>query len=72
LYLQEAGFSVLETFPYSISAFLIREHPLFYYAWNSLFFREIFKKIARNTMRKAPQWMRKRYGHMLMYICTIS
>jgi SAM-dependent methyltransferase len=66
-YLVEAGYTVVDTYPYAVSAFLTREHPFFTRLWPRLPVR--IKKPLLYFFHRAPMFFRRKYGHMIMYIC---
>lgn len=70
--LQRVGLRIIDTFPYAVEAFLIREHRWFSRFWTSPLARERIKSPLRKMFMHAPSWMRKRYAHMIMFICQIS
>ncbi len=67
--LELAGFIVLDTFPYAVEAFLIREHRFFSKFWTSKICRERIKTPLRQYFRNAPIWLRMKFGHMIMFVC---
>jgi len=69
LILERNGFKVIRTFPYACEAFLIRETPFFSNLWRSSLMRNKIKSILRKLFYYAPSFMRKRYGHICMFIC---
>ena len=68
-YLEQAGFSVIDLWPYAVHAFLTREHIVYSSFWNSFACREKIKKVLRKAHDHVPGFIRKQYGHMLMFVC---
>ncbi len=69
LMLKESGLTVLETFPYGVSAFLTREHSLFLSIWDSILLRNPLRRPLRSLMYHAPMRLRRACAHMNMFIC---
>lgn len=67
--LERAGLAVVDERPYSVEAFVIREHQRFHRVWRSGFMRERVKRPMRALFTNAPMWLRRRYGHMIMFAC---
>lgn len=67
--LSQAGFTILDSQPYAMEAFMIREHPLFARFWSSGLAREKVKKVFRKLFLIAPDFIKRRYAHMMMYVC---
>lgn len=67
--LEEYSFNLIDIYPYAIYAFVTREIKNFKYIWNSPFMRYKFQKYFINLFEKAPLFIRKKYGHMIMFIC---
>jgi SAM-dependent methyltransferase len=67
-FLYQAGFRVLEWYPYAVQSFLVREHPLFNKIWNlpGMPYR-VQKRILRYLQRASVN-VRKQYGHMVMFV----
>jgi SAM-dependent methyltransferase len=70
--LREAGLAVINTMPYAVEAFLVREQPLFSRFWRSSICRERVKIPLRRVFNNPPRWMRFNYGHMMMFACRPS
>jgi SAM-dependent methyltransferase len=69
LILSQAGFTVIDLYPYAVEAFMIREHPVIARFWRSIFARERIKIGLRKLFRDPPNFIRYRYAHMMMYVC---
>lgn len=67
--LSEAGLRVIDTFPYSVMAFLTREHPIVSQLWQSKFCANRIKRIFRKLFTESPHFIRYHYGHMQMFVC---
>lgn len=64
-----AGFKITKWYPYAVQAFLTREHPFFSWIWNQSFMRYAFQKRILNVLEHAHSLIRKKYGHMVMFVC---
>lgn len=67
--LAASGFEVIDWFPYALKAFLTREHPLISRIWNSRLIPYRVKKQILVRLEKAPLSLRRKYGHMVMFVC---
>ena len=67
--LANAGFKVVEWYPYAVQAFLTREHKLFHQFWYQPLMRYSFQKRILRILQSSPQFIRRKYGHMVMFVC---
>ena len=67
--LANAGFRVVDYRPLFVDGMLTCEHPVFQWYWRSPFCRCRMKAPIRRYLRAGPKWLRRRYAHMLMYVC---
>jgi SAM-dependent methyltransferase len=68
-HLETAGFGVVELFPFSVEWGLCYDYP--WVAWLSQrrFFHWRCNRVFLRCCRNAPHMIRKRYAHMMMYVC---
>ena len=67
--LQEAGLTVIETYPYALYAGLTRDFSIGrWLASQGFFFWQIHRLVTR-FCRNTPKSIRKRWGHMVMFVC---
>jgi len=64
-----AGFEVVEWYPYAVQAFLTREHKLFHKFWYQPLMRYAFQKRVLRILHSSPRFIRRKYGHMVMFVC---
>lgn len=68
-YLQDAGFAVVEIFPYAVYAGLTRDFMVGHWLDRQDFFTwQIHHRVTRRC-REAGKWVRRRWAHMLMFVC---
>ncbi len=67
--LAKAGFKVVEWYPYAVQAFLTREHKLFHEFWYHPLMRYVFQKMILRNLNSSPRFIRRKYGHMVMFVC---
>jgi SAM-dependent methyltransferase len=68
-YLEQTGFEVQEVFPYAVSAGLTRDFAFGLWLEGKRFFHWRLKKWFLDLCEHAPTWARRRWGHMLMFVC---
>jgi hypothetical protein len=66
--LLQAGLKTIKWYPYGVEAFLIREHPVFSRVWKLAFMPYRFQKLLLHFMRNAPISVRRRFGHMVLFV----
>jgi len=67
--LHEAGLKVIEVFPYALYGAITRDFRLTQLLHEQkFFFWQIHRRITR-WCREAPEWIRWRWAHMLMFVC---
>jgi SAM-dependent methyltransferase len=66
--LSQAGLVVKDHLPYSVEAFLVREHPIFGAFWRSGLCRDRVKRILRPRFCAAGSRSRWSYGHMILAV----
>ena len=70
--LQEAGLKVIEVFPHALYGAITRDfRPTQWLHEQKFFFWQIHRRITR-WCRGAPEWIRWRWAHMLMFVCRRS
>lgn len=69
LLLNSAGFSVKALFPYAVFAGITRDYKLGRWLLNKGFFHWRLQSIISRACQNAPMFIRKKYAHMMMYIC---
>ena len=70
--LNEAGLEVVETHPLFVDNHLTRDHGLVSRYWNSRLHPTRTRRIERRLLaqlRYAPERLRRRWAHMLMFVC---
>jgi SAM-dependent methyltransferase len=70
--LAAAGFEVLDEVPLFPGNHLTRDHGLFSRYWNSrLNFERVrpFERRALDRLAAAPNWIKRRFAHMVMFVC---
>jgi SAM-dependent methyltransferase len=65
---KQAGFAVVETRGIFLESHLVNEHPIFSRLWRTRVGRSRMRAPLRRSMRQAPTWARRRYGHMVMFV----
>jgi SAM-dependent methyltransferase len=67
--LHEAGLKVIEIFPYALYGAMTRDFRVPQWLHEQkFFFWQIHRRITR-WCREAPEWVRWRWAHMLMFVC---
>lgn len=67
--LNQAGFDIIETIPNGLFYGLRSDNPIFKFLESKNFFHWRIRRRVYSSCQKAPLWTRKKYGHMIMYIC---
>ena len=68
-YLAQAQLKIKEVFPYAVYAGLTRDFPLGRLLEDKRFLHWRLKQGVHALCKKAPMWARRRWGHMLMFVC---
>jgi SAM-dependent methyltransferase len=67
--LAEAGFEVLEAYPYELFGGLIRDWPIGRYLRSKEFFHWRLRKLVKRLCEKTPRGLKLRQSHMLAFVC---
>jgi SAM-dependent methyltransferase len=67
--LKAQGFQTIETFPYAMESFLIREHELFSSLWKHPMMRDRIKHWIRPIFKSSFLGLKKKYAHMILFVC---
>jgi SAM-dependent methyltransferase len=67
--LSEAGLELIDTRPLFVAPHLLREHPGFLSFWRSPLCRQRMRPTIRRAIEQLPVPAKRRYAHMMMYVC---
>lgn len=68
-FIEEVGCRVAELYPYALYASLTRDYASGAWLHKHGFFVYRIQSLISRWCRKAPNWIRARYGHMMMFVC---
>ena len=68
--LESNGLMVLDAYPYACAAFLTREVPVLSRVWRSRLVRARLRRWGSARCANAGPDFRRRFGHMVMFVCV--
>lgn len=67
--LHQAGFELVEIYPYAVFAGLTRDYGIGKWLLKNHFYHWRLQSIFTKWCENAPNWARRSYAHMVMFVC---